>query len=121
MSSDVFGGSMGFGAHNAGDPVHQRFARTASRNLMASDPPVHPRLRGLLSHAFTASAIRTWGTAVQTVTDEVLAAVTPGRKVDAVADLGDVLPVVVISDLLGVPIADRSRFRRLSVGLHRDV
>lgn len=52
--------------------MHRRFVDTASRNLMFSDPPVHPRLRALVGAAFTAKAIARWAPTVQASTDEVL-------------------------------------------------
>lgn len=52
-SSDLFIGDMGFGQYDQNDPVHQRYARVAARNLMITDAPDHTRLRALLNHAFT--------------------------------------------------------------------
>jgi cytochrome P450 len=114
-SSDVFVGDMGFGMFDADDPVHQRYAQVASRNLMIRDAPDHTRLRALLSHAFTGRAARAWAPAIEAVAEEMLAAIPSGETVDVVSDLAEVMPVFIISKLLGVPIADRERFRRLSV------
>ncbi|MDT7687108.1 MAG: hypothetical protein QOG57_7418, partial [Pseudonocardiales bacterium] len=52
-SSDMFVEGMGFGTYDRDNPVHQRYAEVASRNLMIRDAPDHTRLRALLNHAFT--------------------------------------------------------------------
>jgi cytochrome P450 len=114
-SSDMFVEGMGFGTYDRDDPVHQRYAEVASRNLMIRDAPDHTRLRALLNHAFTGRAIKLWAPAIQAVTDEVLDSIEPDTELDAMAELAEVVPVWVISKLIGVPIADREHFRRLSV------
>jgi cytochrome P450 len=114
-SSDMFVEGMGFGTYDRDNPVHQRYAEVASRNLMIRNAPDHTRLRALLNHAFTGRAIKLWGPAIQAVTDEVLGSIEPGAELDAMAELAEVVPVWVISKLIGVPIADREQFRGLSV------
>jgi cytochrome P450 len=116
-SSDYFGTDIGFGIHDPDNPTHRRWAAIASQNMLASDPPKHTRLRTLLSPAFSARALRAWSDAIATSIDEVLAGVEPGEEVDAIGALATVLPVWVISRLIGVPIADRHRFHRLSLAL----
>lgn len=114
-SSDLFGANLAFGMFDADDPVHQRYAQVASRNLMLRDAPDHTRLRALLSHAFTGRAAKAWRPAIEAVADEILDKVPVGQEVDVVSDLAEVMPVYIISKMMGVPIADRERFRRLSV------
>jgi cytochrome P450 len=114
-SSDLFVEGQGFGTYDKNDPVHLRYAEVASRNLMINDAPDHTRLRGLLNHAFAGKATKLWDPAIQAVVDEVLDAIEPDTELDFMADVAEVVPVWVISNLLGVPIADRERFRRLSV------
>lgn len=114
-SSDMFVDGMGFGTYDRADPVHRRYAEVASRNVMITDAPDHTRLRALLNHAFTGRAIKLWAPAIRAVTDEVLESITTGTELDAMAELAEVVPVWVISKLIGVPIADRERFREMSV------
>jgi len=114
-SSDMFVEGMGFGTYDREDPVHRRYAEVAARNVMITDAPDHTRLRALMNHAFTGRAIKLWGPAIQAVTDEVLESVVTGVEFDAMGQLAEVVPVWVISTLIGVPIADRERFRELSV------
>ena len=112
-SSDYFGVMLG--QHDPENPVHQRYAQVMSRNLMMNDAPDHSRLRGLLNHAFVGRAVRAWDPVIQEVLDIVLDSVPVGEEFDAFSMIGEVIPVGVITRLIGVPFADRERFRRLSV------
>lgn len=114
-SSDMFVEGMGFGSYDRDDPVHRRYAEVASRNLMIRDAPDHTRLRALLNHAFTGRAARAWVPAIETVVNEVLGHIEPGSEIDLLPSVAEVVPVWVISMLIGVPIADREHFRRLSI------
>lgn len=114
-SSDLFIGDMGFGQYDQDNPIHRRYAKVAARNLMITDAPDHTRVRSLLNHAFTGRAARRQQPIIEAVADEVLDAVPAGVEIDVVGTLAEVMPVWVISKLIGVPIADRERFRRLSV------
>jgi len=115
-SSDMFVADMGFGSYDHDDPVHQRYAEVASRNLMIRDAPDHTRLRALLNHAFTGRAARAWAPTIETVVNEVLDQIASGAEIDLLPTVAEVIPVWVISQLIGVPIADREHFRELSVG-----
>lgn len=113
-SSNYFN-SMGMGTYTAGDSEHERYARIMSRNLMMNDAPDHTRLRKLLNHAFTGRATHAWDSVISDIVDSVLDGVVPGEPIDAFRDLGEVIPLMVIAKLLGVPVDDRERFRDLSV------
>jgi cytochrome P450 len=78
------------------------------------DGPDHARLRGLVSKAFTPRAVEALRLRIAELTEELLA---PHREVghlDVIRDVGFLLPVTVICELLGVPVADRELFRRLT-------
>ncbi|MGI5142507.1 MULTISPECIES: cytochrome P450 family protein [unclassified Streptomyces] len=81
------------------------------RNMLRADPPDHTRLRRLVSKAFTARRVAELRPRVQEITDRLLDAVVPNGRADLVADLALPLPVTVISELLGVPAADRHDFQ----------
>lgn len=49
---------------------------------------------------------------VQEITDGLLDAIVPAGKAELVEDFALPLPVTVISELLGVPVADRDDFQR---------
>ncbi|QUQ70481.1 cytochrome P450 [Kutzneria sp. CA-103260] len=81
-------------------------------NMLNADPPDHSRLRLLLAKEFTARRIARLRPFTERLTDELLAAY---EGQDGPVDLADgfavALPALVISELLGVPGADRHEFQ----------
>lgn len=82
-------------------------------NMLFADPPDHTRLRKLVNAAFTAHTVRALRPRVEQITAALLDRMAEYHDVDV--DLIEVfaapLPIAVISELLGVPLADRERFR----------
>ncbi|MFE3187493.1 cytochrome P450 [Nocardia sp. NPDC059240] len=73
----------------------------------------HARMRTLLAPHFTAKRMRALRPRVEQLTTELLDAIeAQGAPADLQADLALPLPLLVICELLGVPYADRNRFRR---------
>ncbi|HVT75488.1 MAG TPA: cytochrome P450 [Acidimicrobiales bacterium] len=87
--------------------------------MLFSDPPDHTRLRRLAQHAFTPKAVESWRPRVRALIDELLAGIGPGDEFDVMDVLARPLPVFVIAEILGVPVADRDRFAAWSVHLAR--
>lgn len=83
-------------------------------SLIASDPPVHTRLRGLVTRAFTARAVANLEPRIEALTHDLLDRVVANGTLDLIGDLAYPLPVMVIAELLGVPVGDRERFKRWS-------
>ncbi|ANY69454.1 cytochrome P450 [Paenibacillus sp. BIHB 4019] len=75
------------------------------------DPPEHRKRRSLLAAAFTPRSLRLWEPRIQAAVDELVAQFADQSKVDIVEAYTSVLPVVVMSDLLGVPSKDRLLFK----------
>lgn len=82
-----------------------------NNHMLNKDGDEHRRLRNLISKAFTPSRVRDLRPRVQAIADELLDAVQSRGSMDLMADYAFALPTVVISELLGVPSADRERFR----------
>ncbi len=82
-------------------------------NLIMSDPPRHTRLRALVNKAFTPDSIRALGPSIERITHELLDD-AEGDDIEVVRALASPLPLLVIAELLGVPIADREQFRQWS-------
>ncbi|MEU8954776.1 cytochrome P450 [Streptomyces sp. NPDC048518] len=95
----------------------RRLHPAVAHHMLATDPPEHTRLRGLVTKAFTTGAVRKLRPFITTVTDGLLGRWNAGEPFDFVAGLAVPLPVIVICELLGVPEADRSRVRRWSAEL----
>lgn len=82
-------------------------ARVLSRQMLYSDAPDHPRLRALISRAFTpraVAALRPW---IVEAVDRIITRAAPTGRMDIVADLARPLPLTIICDLLDVPQQDR--------------
>ncbi|WP_329223484.1 cytochrome P450 [Streptomyces sp. NBC_01485] len=82
-----------------------------ARHLLTMDPPDHTRLRALVEREFTAARAEEMRAGVQRIADELLDAMLPAGRGDLVDAFALPLPAVVICELLGVPAADRDRFR----------
>jgi unspecific monooxygenase len=87
------------------------------RSFLTLDPPDHTRLRRLVSKAFTPRLVERLRPRIADLVDDLLAGAS--REIDLIAALAYPLPVVVISELLGVPAADRARFKSWSDALAR--
>ncbi len=85
---------------------------STSNILLFVDPPDHTRLRGLVSQAFTPRRVESMRARIDTIVGQILDEVDARgeRSMDVMADLAQRLPVVVICELLGVPVADHHRF-----------
>lgn len=75
-------------------------------SLLAVNPPEHTRYRKLVTGVFTARAVEQLRGRVQAIADEVLDAIDPTGPVDLVESYCGLLPVTVISEILGVPATE---------------
>lgn len=87
--------------------------------MLNSDPPVHTRLRGIVNKAFTPRAVERLRPRIQAIVDELLDASLPSGRMDVIQDLAYPLPVIVIAEMLGIPSAERARFKRWSTDIAR--
>lgn len=81
-------------------------------SLLATEPPDHTRYRKLVSSVFTTRAVSRLRERVQDTANELLDSMDGGGVVDIVDTYCAQLPVAVISDILGVPDADRQQILR---------
>ncbi len=81
------------------------------RTMLMVNPPDHTRLRALVSKAFTPRMIEQLRPRIQHITDELLDAVQEQGRMDLIVDFAYPLPITVISEMLGIPPADRKLFR----------
>lgn len=82
------------------------------RNMLMVDPPDHTRLRSLVSKTFTPRMIEQLRPRIQEITDELLDAVQEQGQMDLIPAFAYPLPITVISEMLGIPVAERQQFRR---------
>jgi cytochrome P450 len=89
--------------------------------MLGVDPPEHTRLRSLVSQAFTPRMIRRLEPRLHAIAHELLDAALREREVDLVAALTSPLPVIVIAEMIGIPTADRGRFKVWSDALVKNL
>jgi len=80
------------------------------RFMLMQDPPDHTRLRKLVARAFTPPAIERLRPSITKLVGELLDAAQDKAEIDVINDLAQPLPSTVICEMLGVPLADRSKF-----------
>jgi unspecific monooxygenase len=86
--------------------------------MMENEPPEHTRLRRPVAAAFNRGHIERLRPRVRELAAELLAAVDP-TEFDAVGDFAEPLPVLVISELLGVPRVHAPQLREWSQAIVR--
>ncbi|GHO58761.1 cytochrome P450 family protein [Ktedonobacter robiniae] len=92
----------------------QQASSFLSLHMLNMDPPSHTRLRSLINLSFTPRLVEQWRERIQEITDELLDAVESKGKMDLIDQFAFPLPMIVISEMLGVPSADRAKFRSWS-------
>ncbi len=83
-------------------------------SLITTDPPIHTKLRNLVSRAFTPRAIANLEGRIEQITHELIDERIEAGHIDLIGDLAYPLPVIVIAELLGIPSADRGAFKAWS-------
>lgn len=79
-----------------------------------TDPPEHTRLRALLASEFTGRRLAGMQARIEQIVHARLDAMQSGGEIiDFVSEFAFPVPFTVICELLGLPIEDRDRFRRL--------
>jgi cytochrome P450 len=83
-------------------------------SFLAMDPPEQTRLRALVSRGFTPRRVQQLEPRIRGLACEYLDAALDGAPFDFIDEFAGKLPMDVISELLGVPKADRAELRRLA-------
>jgi len=78
--------------------------------MLQQDPPVHTRLRRLVSKAFTPRAVERLRQRVRSNVSSLLDAALARGEMDVIADLALPVPSTVICEMMGVPLEDRPHF-----------
>ena len=87
-----------------------------SRNLAQSfnqmDAPDHSRIRALVVSAFSRRSVEERRPRIQAVVDELLEAAGAKGRFDLITDFAFHVPIIVASEIIGIPAADREQFRQ---------
>lgn len=79
--------------------------------LINVDGADHSRLRRLVQQGFTPSAIQKLQDRIRTLIREILARAAEKPEMDVIRDLAYPLPITVITELMGIPEAERDNFK----------
>lgn len=99
------------------DPATPEDLERTRQLLVNMDAPEHTTMRKLVVGAFTPRAIRHLRDGVRRHAENLVARVTAAGEFDVVTDLAAELPLLVLTDLLGMPRADRGLLYRWSNNL----
>ncbi|MBF6136189.1 cytochrome P450 [Nocardia otitidiscaviarum] len=90
-------------------------------SFLAMDDPAHLRLRKLVYQGFTPRRVTEMGDRIREITLRHLEPALARTDFDWIDDVAGRLPMDVISELLGVPEADRAEIRRMAdLLVHRE-
>ncbi|MED0876103.1 cytochrome P450 [Bacillus mobilis] len=80
-------------------------------HMLNSDPPNHSRLRSLVQKAFTPKMIAQLDGRIQRIADDLISDIERKGTLNLVEDYSFPLPIIVISEMLGIPKEDQEKFR----------
>jgi pimeloyl-[acyl-carrier protein] synthase len=110
--------SAEFSAERPKIPMRERIDPFAGApTVLTSDPPVHSRLRKLVSKAFTPRRVRELEPRIRAITSQLLDQVAAKGEFEAMADLANQLPVIVIAEMLGLSTEHHEQFKQWSNAL----
>src|SRR5437016_2477980 len=82
--------------------------------LIFLDPPRHTKLRALILKAFTPRSVANLEQRIRELSRGLLDRTIERGEMDLAADFSVPLPMMVIAEMIGIPVADRPRFKRWS-------
>ncbi|XOK63076.1 cytochrome P450 [Paenibacillus elgii] len=83
-------------------------------SILELDPPQHTKLRKIAGKAFAPAALSQLEAKIASIANELIDRVVQRGEMDFVADFANPLPVIVISEMLGVEQNDRALFKHWS-------
>jgi cytochrome P450 len=102
-------------ARSKGNDGQSKSELSLSRSLAHSfnqmDAPDHTRIRALVQAAFSRRAVEERKPRIAAVIDGLLDAAIDKGTFDLVADFAFHVPIIVASEIIGIPIKDRDKFR----------
>jgi cytochrome P450 len=82
--------------------------------MLFSDPPVHTRLRRLVTPYFRPGRINLLTPRIQTLTNQLLDNIESKAEFDAVSDLACPVTLAIIAEILGIPIEHQPMLKALA-------
>ncbi|MFI6908469.1 cytochrome P450 [Nonomuraea sp. NPDC050394] len=93
------------------------FWRVINAGMLDVEPPVHTRLRRLVSRAFTPRMVESLRPRVRAIAGGLVDAFVAKGGGDLLAEVAEPLPVTVIAEMLGIPGDDRHLLRPWSADI----
>lgn len=87
------------------------FISVRKRMLLYNDPPRHTRLRRPVQHGMSVRLVNGMRPKIQQIADDLIDLVIERGEMDGIQDIGYRLPVIVNSELIGVPAPDREKVK----------
>ena len=78
-------------------------------HMLNSDPPNHSRLLLLVQKAFTPKMIAQLDKRIERIADDLISDIERKGTLNLVDDYSFPLPIIVISEMLGIPKEDQAR------------
>jgi cytochrome P450 len=88
-----------------------------TQSLNFTDPPKHQSLRSLVAKIFTTRRVEALAPRITQITYDLINQVKGQNQIDFMHDLAIPLPVIVIAEILGIPVADQADFKHWSDGI----
>jgi pimeloyl-[acyl-carrier protein] synthase len=95
-------------------PFRQLDLTGGAQTMLSADPPAHARLRRLVARDFTPRRIAALAPRIKEITGALLDEVAAKGEFEAMADLANQLPVLVIAEMLGIPTERHREFKAWS-------
>jgi cytochrome P450 len=86
--------------------------------MLMADPPLHTRMRRLVSREFTPAASRALRPRIEQLAVQIVDEVVERGGCDLVTDVAGEMPSFVIAELLGIPLDDGRELYHLTETLH---
>lgn len=103
---------LGLARERFTDPKLKPLLDTLEHLMLQNDDPVHTRLRRLVTSAFQRKAVESYAPKVEKLAETLIAPARDAGQMEFVADFAVPLPVIVISEILGIPAEDRDQVKR---------
>ncbi|MCW6509937.1 cytochrome P450 [Lichenifustis flavocetrariae] len=91
-------------------PAHvARFYAFEDHSMLEREPPTHTRLRGLVNRAFVSRSVERLAPRIGALSHRLIDAIPTSGAFDLLPTFAEPIPVTVIAEMLGVPVADAPR------------
>ena len=92
------------------DPLMRQAFDVLAGWMVFKDAPHHMRLRNLLNKAFTARSVEVLRDHIVEIAERLIDHVPATGRFDLIEEVAAPLPSIIVAELLGVPVEDRSQF-----------